>query len=188
MNFRSPRAHRALLSLCFFLSVGCQPQDRDELKIHWKKRSYQTWLVQQRPYLASLPRSAIINYNFTTLQSGTNVSPVVTYELRAGKWEGVAELWFTVELDQRGSPIGFSEETATFIRLPAKESVLGEDGKKRNRYYGIKFRRTSEVADLINRVAAGGDFADYRKMTDEHGDFVGSYLDYNDPWKSRRAL
>lgn len=103
----------------------------------------------------------------------------------AGKWEGIVDLWFTIRLDTNSSPVGFSEETVTFVRLPAKESVVDDSGRRRNQYYGIKFTRPSEIAELIKRVAIGGDFADYRRRTDENGVFIWSYLDDNDPWKSR---
>jgi hypothetical protein len=187
MSMRLPRIDSALVTLACLLLIGCQQQDRDELSILWKKGIYKRWLLQQRPYLASLPKSAIVAYDFTTLHSGTNVSPVVTYDLRAGQWDGVVELWFTLRLDPKRKPIGFSEETVTFIRLPSTESGTGKDGKKRNNYYGIKFRQPAEVAKLIKRVAAGGDFADYRKQVDESGEFACSFFDYNDPWKNHKA-
>ena len=184
MSVRLCHVRCTILALSYLALVGCQQQDRDELGIRWKKRSYQNWLLRQRPLLASIPKSTIVDYDFTTLVSGRNVSPVVNYHLMAGKWQGIVDLWFTMRLDTNGSPIGFSEETVTFIRLPAKESVIDASGKSRNQYYGIKFTRPLEVAELIKRVAAGQDFADYQKKTDESGDLVCSFFDYNDPWKS----
>jgi hypothetical protein len=172
-----------LVTSCFLL-LGCQQKDRDELGIHFKKRTYEKWLVQQRPFLGSLPKSAIVDYDFTTLEDGTNVSPVVTYNLKAGNWDGVVELWFTLKLDAKRQPIGMSEETVTFIELPAKKTVIDKEGRQRNQYYGIKIRKPPEIAAIIKRVAAGGDFGDYRKKVEESGEFACSFLDYNDPWKS----
>ena len=163
--------------------VGCQKQDRDDLAIHWKKQSYQSWLLQQRPYLAALPKAAIVDYDFTTLHSGTKVSPVVTYDLEAGKWDGIVELWFTLRLNTNGLAVGFSEETAIFISLPARKSVVGEGGKQRNQYYGVKIQKPSELANVISRITAGGDFSDFRKRVAESGEFECSFFDYNDPWK-----
>jgi|ERR1035438_4602381 hypothetical protein len=187
MNVRLFKFNLMLFILSGSLLAGCQKQDRDELGILWKKRTYQSWLLQQRPFLANLPKSAIIDYDFTTLHEDKNISPVVTYDLKAGQWDGVVELWFTLKLDPKGQPIGFSEETVTFFRLPAKKTVIGKDGKKRNVYDGFKLKRPDEVADLIKRIASGGDFSDYPKQTN-HYDVSGcSFFDYNDPWKNHKS-
>lgn len=157
-----------------------------DLSIRMKRQTYEKWLVKQRPFLASLPKSAIIDYDFTTLHDGSKISPVVTYNLKAGQWEGVVELCFTLKIDAKGQPAGISEETVTFVKLPATISVVGEGGKTRNQYDGLKFRQPKDVAVLLKRVADGGDFADYRKQTDESGQFVHSFFDYNDPWKNHQ--
>jgi len=111
---------------------------------------------------------------------------VAIYNLKAGQWEGVVVLWLPVNLDTKGQPIGISEEVASFVCLPAKESVIGDGGKKRNQYYGISFRQPAEISSLIRRVVDGGDFTDYRKLTEKSGGLVSSHFDYNDPWKSRK--
>ncbi len=150
-----------------------------------KKGTYEKWLKQQRPFLATLPKSAIFDHDFTTYENGATVLPVIEYDLKAGDWDGILELWFVLKLDGKRNPIGMQEETVTFIRLPAKQTVTGEEGKLRNQYYGLKLK-PAEAAAAIKRAVAGGDFDDYRKRTDESGDFVHSLFDYNDPWKKLR--
>ena len=173
----------ALVVSCFV--IGCNQQDRASAAIMMKKRTYEQWLKQQRPFLATLPKSSIVDYDFTTYESGTTVLPVIEYDLKAGDWDGILELWFILKLDAKGKPVGMQEETVTFIRLPAKKTVAGEGGKLRNQYYGLKLR-PAEATVAIKRAAEGGDFDHYRKQTDESGDFVHSLFDYNDPWKNLR--
>jgi hypothetical protein len=187
MSVRIFTFYSVLLVASCVLLLGGQQTDMDQHSILMKQGAYEKWLLQQRPILGSLPKSAIMEYYFTTLVSGTNVSPVVTYNLKAGNWDGVVELWFTLKLDAKGQPIGMSEETVTFIALPAKETVIGKEGKKRNNYYGIKIGRPAELAEIIKRVAAGGEFSDYRKKVEQSGVLAHSFFDYNDPWKNRRS-
>ncbi len=180
----------ALLILNCFLLTGCHQQVNAEKNIVQKKQAYENWLIQQRPFLASLPKSAIINYTFTTFDSGNQINqilPSVIYDLKAGQWDGVLELWFIMKLDTQGQPIGFYDETFTFFRLPAVEAATSQDGKKRNVYYGIKLARTEDVVDIIKRIEIGGDFSDYPKQTNGSGVTYCGFLDSNDPWKNHKT-
>jgi hypothetical protein len=184
------RPHLAKLGWLFVVVAGCglagcKQQDTADLAIRMRKGTYEQWLKQQRPVLTTLPKSAIVDYDFTTIARGTTILPVIEYDLKAGDWDGILELWFILKLDGKGKPIALQEETVTFIRLPAKKTVTGEGGKLRNQYYGLKLRRP-EAAAAIKRAIEGGDFDDYRKRTDESGAFVHSLFDYNDPWKKLR--
>jgi hypothetical protein len=166
------------------LLAGCGRADREDFAIHWRKHSYEKWLIQQRPILASLPKSAIFAYDFTTYHSSP-VLPVIEYDLKAGNWDGILELWFILKLDAKGNPIGMQEETVTFVRLPAHTTVTTKEGKKRNVYWGVKLP-PAEASAAIKRAMAGGDFSDYRKIAEESGGLSHSLFDYNDPWKKLR--
>ena len=167
------------------LPGGCKRQDCDTISIMLKKGTYEKWLQEQRPALATLPKSAIIDGDFATYENGTTVLPVIEYHLKAGDWDGILELYVILALDGQGKPIGMHEETVTFIRLPAKNIVTGKGGKPRNEYYGLKLEPV-EAAAAIRRLIAGEDFDDYRQRVDESGDFAHSLFDDNDPWKSLR--
>ena len=185
MSARGTNLVALFVLMACFLPSGCKRQDRDTLSIMLKKGRYEKWLKEQRPILATLPKSAIIDGDFATYENGATVLPVIEYHLKAGDWDGILELWFILELDGQGKPIGMHEETVTFIRLPAKNTVIGEGGKPRNEYYGLKLE-PAEAAVAIRRLIAGEDFDDYRQRTDESGDFAHSLFDDNDPWKKLR--
>jgi hypothetical protein len=177
----------ALLVLNCFCLTGCQQHDSVEEAIARKQQAYENWLKQQRPFMANLPQAAIIKYEFTTFDSDGKISPSVICDLKAGQWDGVVELWFILKLDPNGQPIGFSDESVTFFRLPAKESVITQDGKKRNVYYGVKLTQAEDVADIIKRISTSGDFSNYPKQTEESSVTVCGFIDSNDPWKNHRT-
>jgi hypothetical protein len=167
------------------LCAGCKKEDRADLAIRLRKGTYEKWLKQQRPFLATIPKSAILEYEFTTLETETNVLPYFHYQLKAGDWDGILSLWLILKLDAKGNPVGMGRETVTFIRLPARSTALDEEGKLRNHYYGFRLN-PAEATAATKRAAAGEDFDDYRKRADESGGEVRSRLDYNDPWKNLR--
>ena len=79
----------AFLFLACFIQVGCK-EDRADLSIRLRQESYERWLTKQHPFLASLPKAAIIDCDFTTIHDGGRVSPPSHARPRRGRCESPA--------------------------------------------------------------------------------------------------
>src|SRR5438034_4673849 len=84
----STKLHTFVLVALCFVHFGCK-EARDEMGIRSGKTRYEKWLVAQKPFLTNVPPAAIYEYEFTTIQEGSTIRPIVDYHIKAGDWDGL---------------------------------------------------------------------------------------------------
>ena len=172
------------IALCL-AQLGCKDA-RDEIATRSAKSRYENWLIAQKPFLTNVPPAAIYDYEFTTIQNGSTIRPIVDYYIKAGDWDGLLNLTFVIEIDAYKQPTRIREQTVTFIALPANRVVKTAEGKNRTQYCGLKLK-PSEMEAVVTRAIGGGDFDDLRAQSEQENHLVVSRFEDTDDWKKLRV-
>jgi hypothetical protein len=159
MKARLLESISAFGALCCCLLAGCQEFRDDQAAICSRRPTYEKWLIQQRPFLAAPPKPVFYRHEFH-VNSDAKFRPNIQYYLKAGDWVGLFYFDFTIDVDEKGHPIGMRDESLVFIRLPLISTSTSDDGEKWNAYSGLQLP-PERMQEIVKRVAAQDRFEEF---------------------------
>ena len=182
MRLRFFRLSSAFGLLWCCLLIGCQDFG-ESFAIRNRRFGYEKWLVTQRPFLAGPTEAVVYRRGFSLNCENSRNRPIIVYYLKAGDWAGLLVLDFWLEVDDKGQPIGISEEHLAFVCLPASQTSTDDKGQRWNGYYGIMLD-PKQMQEMVRRAVADDQFEDIAdKVKRPHITWARSVLVDCDDWK-----